>query len=146
MRQIKFIAKAIEGEFTDKWVYGFYLESNGNSYIKTEVDLIMVDPKTVCQFTGLHDKNEEEIYEEDVIRNHNQGFLHESNQRFVIEWNEGKEERGVSGELWLSEKPGFKFKKLHKGITTIFCQETLEVIGNKFDNPELLNNDLYGNR
>ena len=74
MRRIKFKAKCLGN---DEWVKGYFYEECNNSYIiedrQSESMLnhnlpTKVDPATVCQFTGFHDKNGKEIYEGDVLR------------------------------------------------------------------------------
>ena len=70
---IKFKAKRLDN---GEWVCGYFYEENGNTYIienrQKECKLnrnitYEVDPSTVCQFTGLRDKNGKEIWEGDYL-------------------------------------------------------------------------------
>ena len=76
-------------------------------------------PDTLGQYTGMKDKNGKEIYEGDILRD-NGGEI------TSVVWSDNygawmvEEPKRVIGELWLSVADG--------------C----EIIGNIYDNPELL--------
>ena len=71
MREIKFRGKHLDD---GTWVYGNLLAVNNNFASIGEVGAELchykysnVDPATVGQFTGLHEKDGVEIYEGDVL-------------------------------------------------------------------------------
>ena len=130
MRTIKFRGKSI---LTDEWFYGDLVHSADKKRTailvndKDSYDECEVDPETVGQFTGLMDKNGVEIYEGDVIGCHNPRIKHlifynEKQGRFMAALNGDIENDFVNvGGLDDSRWTGSK-----------------NVIGNVFDNPELL--------
>lgn len=72
-RIIKFKAKKLsDGE----WVEGYFYKECGNTYIieDRQDDSMLnrnhpykVDPSTVCQYTGLTDKDGKDIFENDIL-------------------------------------------------------------------------------
>lgn len=70
---IKFKAKRLDNA---EWVEGYFYQECGNTYIIEDRqkdsklnrnETVLVDPSTVCQFTGLKDKNGKEIWEGDYL-------------------------------------------------------------------------------
>ena len=132
MREIKFRGKRIN---TDEWVYGYYvgLGPNNKSAIKTFGNRVHhVAEDTVGQYTGLKDKKGKEIYEGDIT-NHG-----------IVEYN-----KELTWDTWGSPHPGFYFKEAYEGgekgelhYHTGF-DDDVEVLGNIYENPELLEADTH---
>ena len=138
MRTIKFRAKRVD---KDEIVFGDLLTGmgykKGKFYILphlthypsdcNSLDGYEVETETVGQFTGLLDKNGKEIYEGDIIGCHNPDIKHlifynEKQGRFMAALN-GDIENDFVGVCGLDDSRWNASK---------------EVIGNVYDNPELL--------
>lgn len=139
MRDIKFRGKH-KNPYGDKWVHGYYAMKDGRhviimphveDYIKSlnepkpipqiSVEHI-IDVNTLGQYTGLHDKNGTEIYEGDILQ-----ILGGFYEQGFYEWNEI-----VCIKDYIYD--GFNLMMTINQIG----DKSVEVIGNIYDNPELL--------
>lgn len=83
----------------------------------------------IMQYTGLKDKNGKEIYEGDIFTDHSLVGIHPNMQRFV-------------GEI-IFKNAAFRFGRSNCDCgdceNSLISEETdLEIIGNIYENPELL--------
>ena len=110
-----FKAKRIDnGEWVQGYLYGIWEKRYILLGMTNDIqDMIEVDPSTICRCTGLKDKNGKLIWENDIMK---------------YQWN---------GETRVDvvkyDAPMFSYKNV---IRWSLYQD--EVIGNIFDNPELL--------
>lgn len=131
MREILFRGKEIE---TGKWIYGAFvpdaLEGSNDlvswGFIRNynreihKMQTVEVDRETVGQFTGLTDRNGKKIFEGDIIK-----LLKCKDAVCTLKGgNPNYYFQGKDGRYEMSEEP-------HN-------PECFEVIGNIYDNPELL--------
>ena len=126
-REIKFRAK---DKRSGEWCIGELHLLSRVPHIHINLDVlssIPIDPDTVGQYTGLKDKNGKEIYEGDIIGCHNPNIKH------LIFYNEaqGRFMAALNGDI---ENDYFGVC----GLDSIHWNSTKEVIGNIYDNPELL--------
>lgn len=147
-RIIKFRGKCSR---SNEWVYGNLIDGvgskSGNLYILPNkinlayvkhcdpLDGVKVIPETIGQLTGLKDMNGADIYEGDIVCNHNyqtwewRGVVKYSDGIFGAEWLANVKSRSMVG-LWDQRH---NLRKLDDGIT-----DRLIVVGNIFDNADLL--------
>lgn len=121
MREHRYKAKRL---YNNEWIEGYlWRDTRGSYYIRKEIGLVYatmvdfeVDPDTICEFTELYDKNKNMIYEHDIIQN---CYSNKKEVKYGI-WNCGCCYDVYGWDIFNNE------------------DESLEVIGNIFDNPELL--------
>lgn len=139
IRQIIFRGKTKE----NGWVYWNELGEINFDLTDTEISLYVhllndeLIPETVGQFTGLTDKNGTKIFEGDIVELE-EGFweaiynavLIEKEERYAVYYDNG----GARYDLKTQDN-NLEFKRVawHQLVEGI-----VEVIGNKWDNPELL--------
>lgn len=132
MREILFKAKRIDN---GEWVEGYYLRKY--DLLEKEVYFIFsadkhntwicaeIDPETLCQFTGLCDRYENKIWENDILMAHLDDDYPEDVTYETVEWN-------FAG--WVTHETG----STDREYLDEFNLEYFEVVGNIFDQPELL--------
>lgn len=108
------------------WLYGFYLQNRGAHFVCPDEfadgkswDDYEIDPETRGEYTGMADRNKREIYEGDVVATVVNGC------------------RYVQEVFWSDVTNGFSFRG--HGCGPMFHKPScMEVIGNIYDNSELL--------
>lgn len=162
MRDILFRSKRIDDS---KWIYGgvFYCKNkiqcgtdgkpsntflvefpedlciNSFSYgdaFYTNEQFIQVDPETVCQFTGICDKNNKKIFEGDIVK------------QFITyhATNEDEFKTRIGYIAFLQQECGFSLilpnsdvRIGHRNTGSGYAVDiNMEIIGNIYDNPELI--------
>lgn len=134
MREILFRGKRADN---CEWAYGAPTKDNHGKMVMVEstfeceeyncrgANCLYVDENTVGQYTGLTDKNGKRIFEGDILR-----LAYHPKEDVIIEWHDGR----------------FNFRKRNHpkdyGYERLCCVQIavshLRVIGNIYDNPELL--------
>ena len=125
MREILFRGKHF---VSGKTVYGCYLNFCDTAHlIVNDGGSYRIDPETVGQFTGLTDKNGVKIFEGDIVRH----YCH-----LPVPGSEIGTDRGTI--KWDREECFFFRTSLDGKDKTISAKCVYEVIGNIYDNPELI--------
>ena len=125
-----------------EWVKGYYavigekvviIEKRGEEFYDVEGEkkshgnkiVEVVDPSTICQCTGLKDKNGKLIWENDIVR---------------VKHTDGQEEYQENAKVSYTKRGFSPFSwEYYCDGCDVRCEILdIEVIGNIFDNPELL--------
>lgn len=134
MREILFRGKrAVDG----RWVEGHYFTNQNGTFIfafpyhanYADIEIMVrVDPETVCQYTWLNDKNGKKIFEGDIVK------------QYADTTELGKDLYYFYTIRWNKDFAYFEGIEIYSGETFLFPDlEDCEVIGNIFDNQDLLN-------
>lgn len=140
MHEILFRGKRIDN---GQWEYGNYNNVNGKAYIFPEdapdsYDNYQVDTATVGQYTGMTDKNGNKVFEGDIVRRKETPF--DIVDIGVVVYDEAigcfrmnAEKNGVTKRYDFVPSDVYR-----DGYCTVDCKATFEVMGNIFDNKDLL--------
>jgi uncharacterized phage protein (TIGR01671 family) len=85
----------------------------------------------LLQYTGMQDKNKKEIYEGDIIK-----IVDENGVIDELDPN-----TGFGTVIWFEEYAFWYVDKIENGLGGIINYYNVEVIGNIYDNPELLRSE-----
>lgn len=130
-REILFRAKKVDG---GEWAEGYIVKKHGLYFLydiknsdTCRQNNYLVEEDTICQYTGLTDKNGKKIFEGDIVRfGKNYGEvkfgLHESNWQ-IYKYNQGF---------------FVKFPKEYFRNELGYWRNKVVVVGNVYDNPKLL--------
>lgn len=163
MREILFKAKRIDN---CKWVEGCYAECNGKTFIGIDISIgiddifevfctplirwLEVDPETICQFAGFCDKNGNKIWKNDFLMCH-------GNPKDLVKVLFGEfGVRNIETGSITDKAIGWYYEVVPTDAISRcepFCWPMpltkdyidrceMEVVGNIFDNPDLLQQEL----
>lgn len=159
MREILFKAKRIDN---GKWIEGYYTECSGKAFVGIDISSMFeifcapvikwfrVNPKTLCQFTGLCDKNGNKIWKNDFLMCH-------GNPKDLVKVLFGEfGVRNIETGSITDKAIGWYYEVVPTDAISRcepFCWPMpltkdyidrceMEVVGNIFDNPDLLQEEL----
>ena len=149
MREILFKAKSIQ---TGEWIEGIPIKTHLGLFISFEEnphycsqygymeidDILMVDEKTLCKFTGLCDKNGNKIWENDIIKYHFGEIYAPIKYGCYQNCFDSQKAKHIGFYVDWSDD-----KCLRKDLGYWINMVDAVPVGNIFDNPELLQEELY---
>ena len=115
-------------DYKNQWEYGGFAKINNDVFIVAKCDFFKAIPESVGQYTGLKDKHGNKVFEGDIIQYMNdiengKGTVEFHSSCFHVVW---LEQNTSKPSIWTT-------------MNYLQCSVEIEIIGNVFDNPELLN-------
>lgn len=144
MREILFRGKDFSGVINHNWCFGSLDTTENDRTIIIYFDRfgnkcrIFVDPSTIGEYTGLKDKNGKMLFEGDIVKNDWCFIKGNSIVRFGEYKSLDSSNDYQCGHLgfYLEHISDFNKRTVRKDI--MYFANKCEIIGNVFDNPEML--------
>jgi len=142
MREIEFRGKR---KFDNTWIYGGYMKTARTNKIQIggTSRFCTVYPETLGQYTGLKDKNGTKIFEGDIVELHDK--VSNIHWTAIVEFGNPNAEYTWGWQLKLlnileptGTKQAYWNKDILLWVELEVAQVSCEVIGNIYDNPELV--------
>jgi len=132
-----------------EWVCGNYVHTRKDDYFIYDHDYgvnVDVDPDTVCQCTGITDKNNRLIFEGDIVKLETAAIF--SEPEYIVPYRPSPVKKSdinfdvIGTVVWNHVFWDIKFNKYDDYVFENFMwsakrDDSLEIIGNSTDNPEL---------
>lgn len=133
MREIEFRAKA---KNKNMWIYGDLIhDENGYSILSKKEGCLKIKPNTIGQYTGLKDKNGKKIFEGDIFE------IEENEAIGVVVFEKGAYRIEIYGYREVLYEYGYdtgSWDYLTTEDFDMYYIDQMEIIGNIYDNTELL--------
>lgn len=144
MREILFRGKRVDN---GEWIEGFFAKIGDKTFILIDTGIAFgyvtmkeVLSETIGQYTGLTDKNGKKIFEGDILQGYQYPYLSEGHFNYYAEVIYF--EICPAFGLYTFKNPNLDIVKGISSGTTDFMEdwesENWEIIGNIYDNPEML--------